>query len=525
MIRSIRTSAVPVLALVLGALAPTALRAQQQQHDGGADHDSIPQPLHVVTHHSARIGGTTVDYDATLGSILIRDDDDQPIGEIYYTAYRRTDLGDQDASHRPLTFAYNGGPGSASLWLHIGALGPKRVLTGDTAHVPPPPYQLTDNQYSILDVTDLVMIDPVGTGLSHTVGNGKGTQFWGIDEDARSLAQFITRYLSQNDRWNSPRYLLGESYGTTRSAALAKVLQNDNVDLNGVILLSSVLDFQTINFNPGNELPYIFYLPSYAATAWYHQVLPDRPAELEPFLDQVEKFAIGEYAHALLEGPDLPAAERSDVLDKLVQYTGLDRTYLERANLRVEYGAFMKELMREHNLVVGRLDSRFTGASEDWLGEDADYDPQSAAVSSAFASAFNRYLRDDLGYKGSRQYVVSGNVQPWNWQQGRVYWPGHTDVADDLADAMRRNPTLKVQLNSGYYDLATPYFASDYTMKHMQLPPRILANVETEKYKAGHMMYLYEPALARLKQNVAAFIQRTSSAATRAASMAGDAGF
>jgi carboxypeptidase C (cathepsin A) len=387
-----------------------------------------------------------------------------------------------------------------------------RVATPDTMHVPPPPYDLVDNQYSILDVTDLVMIDPVGTGLSRPLGDAEGHDFWGVDEDASSLAQFVTRFLGENDRWNSPRYLLGESYGTTRSAALGAVLQGrSNVDLNGIILVSAVLDFQTITFNPGNDIPYFLYLPSYTAVAFYHHALPDQPAQLQPLLDEVEHFAVTEYADALLQGDKLTGQARQEVLQKLHRYTGLSVDYLDAADLRVDNSQFEKELMRETGVVLGRLDARFTGFTEDGVGERADFDPQSASVSSAYASSWNRYLRDELGYDGTRDYRISGNVNPWNWQHGQQRgWPGHTNVAVDLARTMRQNPTLHVMLNSGLHDLATPYFAADYTMDHLGLPPELRGNVERVEYEAGHMMYLYEPALARFKTEVAGFIQRTS---------------
>ena len=469
-----------------------------------------PTPVHVTTQHEVTINGQRIDYDATVGDIILRNDSDQATAEVYYTAYTRRGVTDLD--HRPITFAYNGGPGSSSVWLHMGALGPRRVDIPDTTHAPPPPYRLVDNQYSPLDVTDLVLIDPVGTGYSKPVGKGKGSDFWGVDQDARSLAQFISRYLSENGRWNSPRYLLGESYGTTRSAALGYLLQQRwNIDLNGIILLSAVLDFQTITFDAGNDEPYVLYLPSYASVAWYHHALANRPAELRPFRKQVEQFATGGYAHALMMGDNLSAADRAGILDRLSQYTGLAKDYWDKANLRVDNSEFEKELLREHGEVVGRLDARFTGPTGDLLAQRAPYDPQSADISSAYASAFNQYMHEELHYGADKVYAISGNVNPWDWRHGpQRGWPGHTNVAVDLAAAMQRNPRLHVLLNAGLFDLATPYFAAEWTMDHLGLPPDLRKNISEAEYDAGHMVYVHVPSLAKFKENVAAFIQQTS---------------
>ncbi len=508
-------------ALLLAALmVPAGVAAQQGRpevqvrHENGAaaKKDADVKPEQVTTQHSATIGGQKIDYDATVGDIILRDDDDNPTAALYYTAYVRRGI--SDTSGRPLVFAYNGGPGSASIWVHMGAFGPKRVAVPDTTHAPPPPYPLEDNQYSLLDVADLVFIDPVGTGFSHPLGDATGKDFWGVDEDARSLAQFVTRWLSENGRWNSPRYLIGESYGTTRSATLGNLLQQrENVDLNGIVLVSAVLDFSTITFQPGNEMPYITYLPSYAAVAWYHDVLPEKPIELRPYLAEVEQFATGEYAHALLAGSDLDPAERGRVLDQLARYTGLDRDYLDRADLRVDASEFEKELMREHGLVVGRLDARFTGPTGDLLAERAPYDPQSSAISSAYTSLFNEYMHDELKFGRDRVYQVSGNVRPWNWTHGATRgWPGYTNVATDLAQAITQNPKLHVMLASGLFDLATPYFAAEYTMDHLGLPANLRGNIREEEYEAGHMMYVNPQSLAKLKTDIASFIAQTSRA-------------
>ncbi len=466
--------------------------------------------VHVVTHHSAMIGGKRIDYDATVGNIILRDSTDEPTAEIYYTAY--TQRGVTDRSRRPIMFAYNGGPGSSSVWVHMGLLGPKRVDIPDTVHSAPPPYHLVDNQYSMLDKADLVFIDPVGTGYSKPVGKAKGKNFWGVDQDASSLGEFVSRYLSESGRWNSPRYLMGESYGTTRSAALSAVLQNRyNIDLNGVILLSSVLDFQTITFDAGNDMPYVMYLPSYAAVAWYHNALASRPAELRPFLKEVEHFATTDYAQALMAGDNLSSADRAKIIAKLQQYTGLNSAYIDKANLRVNAGQFEKELLREHGQTVGRLDARFVGETGDLLAENAEYDPQSADISSAYVSLFNQYMHEELNYGRDKLYAISGRVNPWDWTHGdRRGWPGHTNVAVDLANTLSTNPKLHVMLNSGLFDLATPYFAAEWTMDHLGIPKQVRSQITEAEYMSGHMIYVNVPSLAQFKTNVAAFIDKTS---------------
>lgn len=503
-------------ALIVAAfLLPTTLAAQQrrfepqQSSSQQADQKTDVKPEHVTTQHSATIGGQKVDYDATVGDIILRDDDQNPTAAVYYTAYIRR--GVSDVTHRPVVFAYNGGPGSSSIWVHMGAFGPKRVATPDTTHSGPPPYRLEDNQHSLLDVADLVFIDPVGTGFSHPLGKATGKDFWGVDQDARSLAQFVTRWLTENGRWNSPRYLIGESYGTTRSAVLGNILQRESVGLNGIVFVSTVLDFQTISFQAGNDEPYIMYLPGYAAVAWYHDALPNKPPELRPFLKEVEQFATTDYAQALLAGSNLDATTRSRILDKLVQYTGLNRDYLDKANLRVDAGDFEKELLREKGLVVGRLDARFTGPTGDLLAERAPYDPQSADISGAYVALFRDYLRNQLNFKNDRIYQVSGNVRPWDWQHGfNRGWPGFTNVAVDLAQMLTENPRMHVMVAAGLYDLATPYFAAEYTMDHLGLPADLQAHIRIDEYDAGHMMYVNPTSLVKLKTDIASFMADTS---------------
>jgi carboxypeptidase C (cathepsin A) len=454
-----------------------------------------------------------VEYDAVFGSVILRDDDEKATAELFYTAYFRTN--DPDRSPRPIVFAYNGGPGSASFWLHMGVMGPRRVVTPVVGQQAPPPYTLEDNHFTLLDKTDIVMIDPVGTGFSRPLGEAQGSDFWGIDEDASSLSQFIRRILSGYQRWNSPRYLLGESYGTTRSAVLTRHLQRANVDLNGIVLVSAVLDFRTIQFAPSDDLPYVVNFPSYAVVAAYLDALPGPPpTDVPAFMEEVEEWSMTEYASALLRGGTLDEATRERVIDRMHRYTGLSREYIDLADLRVTAPEFEKELLRGQGQVVGRLDARFTGPSGDLLQQTPDHDPQSSAISSAYTSAFNTYLRDELGYDGDREYIPSGATRNWNWQRaqggGFIRGAGTPNVGPDLAAAIRFNPRLEVLLVNGIYDLATPYFAAVWTMDHLGLPPELRDNIQRADFAAGHMMYVEQSLLPQWKETLDAFIQRTS---------------
>ena len=465
--------------------------------------------------HSIVVGGETVSYDALIASTVLADAQDEPAAELFYTAYFRTN--GAPSRDRPLIFAYNGGPGSASFWLHMGIMGPRRVVTPEVGPQGAPPYPLEDNAYTVLDKADIVMVDPIGTGFSRPLGDTPGADFWGIDEDARSLAQFVRRFLSEHDRWNSPRYLLGESYGTTRSAVLARHLQRANIDLNGIVLVSSVLQFNTIQFAPGDDLPYIVNLPSYAVTARYLDALPDgQPEDMEAFMAEVEEWSLTEYATALLAGTTLDSITRARVADRMHRYTGLSRDFVEKSDLRVTAPAFEAELLRDQGKVVGRLDSRFVGPAGDVLGGRPSHDPQSTAISSAYTSAFNSYVRAELGYDGDREYVPSGGVRDWNWGRAGgggafVRGGGTPNVAPDLAEAMKRNPRLEVLLINGIYDLATPYFAAVWTIDRMGLPPELRGNVHRADFAAGHMMYVDQSLLPQWKETLDAFIDRTSS--------------
>ena len=487
------------------ALLPVRVCAQE-------DSPPEPTPSRWESHHSISVNGETVEYDAVLGSTILRDTQEKATAELFYTAYFRTNGG--DPSTRPIIFAYNGGPGSASFWLHMGIMGPRRVVTPNVGQQAPPPYPLEDNEYTLLDKADIVMIDPVGTGFSRPAGEATGTDFWGLDEDARSLTQFIRRFLSEYERWNSPRYLLGESYGTTRSAVLARHLQGANIDLNGIVLVSAVLDFNTILFPAGATLPYILNVPSFAVAAAYLDALPGgKPADLEAFKKEVEQWAMTDYATTILAGGAVDPQKRRTVLEQMHRYTGLSRDFLDQSDLRVSAPEFEKELLRDQRLVVGRLDARFTGPTGDQLETTPSHDPQSSAISSAYTSVFNTYIRSELGYDGNREYVPSGMARPWNWDRGTNIGfglPGIPNVAPDLATAIERNPRLEVLLINGIYDLATPYFAAVWTMDNMGLPPDLRDNIQRADFAAGHTMYVEQTLLPQWKRTLDAFIERTS---------------
>ncbi|MGD8277344.1 MAG: hypothetical protein PVH00_04930 [Gemmatimonadota bacterium] len=501
-----KTTPLRFLWVILPALAlpaPTAAQDAANDAAGAADR--------WESSHSIVMAGETVEYHAVVGSITLTNDDGEPSGDLFYTAYLRTNA---PAGPRPIIFAYNGGPGSASFWLHMGIMGPRRVVVSGTGPQGPPPYPLVDNEYTLLDIADIVMIDPIGTGFSHPLGDTPGSAFWGIDEDAASLTQFIRRFLSEYQRWNSPRYLLGESYGTTRSAVLAGHLQRANIDLNGIVLVSSVLQFNTIQFAPGDDIPYITNLPSYAVVAAYLDALPGgAPADLDTFRKDVEHWATTEYATALIAGGTLDPATRTRVIEQMHRYTGLSPDFIDKADLRVSAPEFEAELLRDRGLQVGRLDARFTGPVGDLLQTRPSHDPQSSAISSAYTSAFNTYLRDELGYDGDREYVPSGATRNWNWgraQEGDFGRGGGTpNVGPDLANAIRRNPKLEVLLVNGIYDLATPYFAAVWTMDHLGLPPDLRDNIQRADFPAGHMMYVEQSVLPHWKQTLDAFIART----------------
>jgi carboxypeptidase C (cathepsin A) len=501
------------------ALGATAAAAQDKPAGAGTGADAAKKPAETpkaeqsATQHSIEIGGKTVNYTATAGTLILRNDKDEPTAAFGYIAY--TLRGDVDASKRPITFAYNGGPGSSAIWLHMGALGPRRIVTADAGPTPPPPYRTVDNAYSVIDKTDLVMIDPVGTGFSHAVGDAKDKDFWGVDPDIESMSRFIKQYVTDNGRWNSPKYLLGESYGTTRSAGIVDRLQTqENMAFNGVILVSVAMDIESIFEWPGNDRPCALFLPTFAAVAAYHHALPHQPAQLEPFLAEVRGFALGEYTTALAKGAALGEQETDAVAAKLHEYTGLSVEYIKKAHLRVRESQFTQELLREHHVTVGRLDARFLGPSFDLLGEDSDYDPQSAAISSAFTAAFFDYLHRELKFGEGKTYHVESDAIGGNWDfkhkpAGFFIALPVANTSLDLAHAMGYNPNLRVLVLNGYYDLATPFLGTEETFDHMVLEKDQRSHVQMKYYEAGHMMYVHEPSLKQFKSDVGAFIDAT----------------
>jgi len=489
-------------------------KAADKPPDKPADAATPPAPKEEssVTDHSIKIGSQTIPYKATAATILIKNEKDEPTALIYSTAYTRSDV--KDSSQRPIAFVYNGGPGSSSVWLHMGSFSPKRVVTVNAEATPPAPYKLTDNANCLLDKTDLVFVDPVGTGFSHAVGKAADKDFWGVDQDVKSLAQFINTYISRNNRWNSPKFLIGESYGTFRSAALSNYLQNhDGMYFNGIVLISSVLDLGTISFNPGEDMPYVFYLPSYAATAWYHKVLANRPDNLPAFLEEARHFAQTQYLDALVKGSKLGSAEKAEIAKMMARYTGLSEDYLVKADLRVNLPQFMKELQRSRGLTTGRLDARFSGASYDLLGEYAEYDPQDTSITGPFTAAFNTYVREELKFGQDKVYHTAASDDAnngWDWKHrgagDNFGFPGSPNVEGDLIQAMLTNPHLQIEVENGLYDLATPFYATEYTMEHLGLPEKLQKNIHLQYYDAGHMMYLRDEDLVKLKTNIASFI-------------------
>jgi len=441
---------------------------------------------------------------------------------VFYVAYFKNGA---PTDARPITFLYNGGPGSATVWLHMGAFGPRRVVVPGDKHVPAAPYALVNNDYSLLDVSDLVFIDAPGAGFSRITGPDKEKAFWGVDADAYAFAEFITQFLGKYGRWNSPKFLFGESYGTTRSAVLVNQLETQRlVDFNGVILLSQILNFgldpDTPEANPGAEVPYELALPTYAATAWYHHKLgSDAPQDLDALVAEVEHFALTDYAVALQQGSSLSAADRDAMAAKLHKYTGLPVDYIKKARLRITGGEFEKELQDGQDTTTGRIDTRFAGPAMDALEKNPDYDPFIASIGSAYVSAFNDYVRKELKFGDDRTFRAFAHVDGhWDMDHhppgNNQPWGSSLNVMIDLATAMKYNPNLKVQLDAGYFDLATPFFQGVYEMQHLPMPDNLQANIEYKFYQSGHMVYAQESSARALHDNVADFIRRTSATAT-----------
>ncbi|WP_255550784.1 peptidase S10 [Granulicella sp. dw_53] len=502
-------------------------------------------PADSTTEGSVTVGGQTIAYKAVAGTITVgatdaqdaligldgkmlpdtgvnvpdaaKPEDAPPTARMFYAAYFKKGA---PSETRPVTFLYNGGPGSATMWLHMGSFGPRRVLTTDTQHDEAAPYKIVNNDYSLLDVSDVVFIDAPGTGFSRIMGKDKEKAFWGTDPDAHAFERFIRRFLTKYERWNSPKYLFGESYGTPRSAVLSADLQN--VDLNGIVLLSAILSFDNSadgpKWNPGVDQAYALALPTYAASAFYHKKLSNPPAALEPFLAEVEQFALGDYMAALLQGSDLPDARRQAIAEKLHNYTGLPVAYLLKANLRVSGGAFSKNLQDADGLTTGRLDTRYKGPDFNPTSEEAEYDPQSNAISSAYTTAINQYMRTELKYGSDQTYKPGAYMDAgftWDLRHQVPGGPpvgqgeGGVNVMPDLALTMKSNPKMKVLLAGGYYDLATPYFEGKFEMHHLPIPLALQKNISYKYYPSGHMVYVNDEVLKQFHADVAAFIQGT----------------
>jgi carboxypeptidase C (cathepsin A) len=459
-----------------------------------------------VTKHSAKINGKEIKYTVTAGKLVMKDDEGKPKALVFFIAYTKNDV--KELSQRPVSFAFNGGPGSSSVWLHLGALGPRRVKVPDDATQTPPPYSLADNPHSLLDITDLVFIDPVSTGFSRPATGEKGDQFHGYEEDLRSVGQFIHDYVTKYGRWRSPKFLIGESYGGLRAAGLSGYLRDRyNMVLNGVIMVSPALNYETIGFAFGNDLPYILFVPGYAAAAWYHKALPGdlQALSLEEVVKQATAFALNEYTLAMMKGQSLGDEERNAVAEKLARYTGLSKDYVLQAKLRISMQRFAKELLRKKSQSVGRFDSRYTGIDEDDAGESPDYDASSAAVFAPFTAAINDYLHNDLKVEDEHVYeILTDKVRPWSYGRYTSQFP---DATNTLRESMSANPFLKLFVASGYYDLATPPATVAYSVGHMRLPRELQKNIEHKFYDGGHMMYVYEPSMVKLRKDLGEFYE------------------
>jgi len=505
-------------AAALAAMLSCGLAQAADTKSGGeatkpaAESEPPPEPKSKSTRHEVTIGGQKIRYTATVGWLIMKDDAGKPIARFGYTAYTRD--GVKDLAQRPVLFAFNGGPGSSSIWLHMGILGPRRVVVSDPDYSPPPPSQRVDNEFSVLDVTDIVMIDPVGTGFSKPLGEAKGADFWGVDQDIKSVGAFIKRWVTENGRWASPKYLLGESYGGMRSAGLADHLQTvHGMNLNGVVLVSPFLNSMSGVDGIEADLPHALYLPTLAATAWYHGLIANKPASLEAYMAEVERFAYDEYLPALTRGYTISAEEKRAVAAKLATYTGTRPDYWEKADLRVTHTQFLQELKRDQRQIAGRIDSRFVGPAMNPLAENMNYDPFFPAVGPAYTAAFLDYMHNELGFGRDEEYVVSAFGVKWDWkhkQPGTDDWfsPAPNTVPD-LARALTKNPGLHVLVQQGWYDLATPHFIMKHDIDHLDITPEARARIRTEYYEAGHMMYLHGPSMGKYREDLARFIRET----------------
>jgi carboxypeptidase C (cathepsin A) len=478
-----------------------------------AEEKPVPEAKVSVTKHQIHIGGGALAYTATAGTMLMKNDKDEPIALFGFTAYAKDGA---DPHTRPIVFAYNGGPGSASAWLHMGILGPKRTVLADLEHNTRGPFRTVENEFSIIDTADLVMIDPVGTGFSRPVGKGEGKDFWGVDQDIASVSNFIVQYLSKYGRWASPKFVLGESYGGMRTGGVSfRLFTKHNVALNGVILVSPYLDVAAGSAGLRLDDPYVNFLPTFASTAWYHHALAQRPAELQPFLREAEAFAQDVYAPVLYKGKRATPAERQTVLAGLARFTGVSAEYWDRANLRLDEGRFLQQLLRDKGEVVGRVDSRYKSGLIGPLAEAQAYDPYGSSVAPAIVATFNDYYRQELKVESEREYVLSGDLwDKWDDRHAQPDLGGYkspiANTAVDLAQAMTMNPNMKVLIQQGYFDLAVPYRTIEFVVDHLDIAPGLRDNVRIAYYDAGHMMYVHPPSMAKFKRDLSEFVATNS---------------
>lgn len=487
---------------------PVEVKKKEREH--GAKHaipaiDEAKLAKLSITNHSITINNKVIHYKATTGYMLMKDESGKLQASVFFIAYSKERV--TDVKTRPITFAFNGGPGSASLWLHMGALGPKRVKMSEEGFPLPQPFEYVDNEHSWLEFTDLVFIDPVSTGYSRPAPGVDKKQFHGVEEDVKSVGDFIRLYITKNERWLSPKFICGESYGTTRAAGLSGYLQDTyGMYLQGLVLVSSIMNFHTARFVPGNDLPYPLFLPSYTAAAWYHKKLPGKYQEdLFTTLKEVEQWALSDYWLALAKGDTLTETERNRVIDKLAQYTGLSKKYIDQSNLRIEIYRFTRELLRDEKQRIGRLDNRFKGNLLDVEGDEFEEDPSYIAIYGPYTAAVNDYIRQQLKYTNDLPYWPIASVRPWNW--GKFH--GYVNVAEVLRRAINKNNHLKVMIANGYYDMATPYFATLYTVNHMNLAKSLRNNIVMKYYEAGHMMYIHKASRQKLRDDAYEFYMST----------------
>jgi carboxypeptidase C (cathepsin A) len=487
----------------------------KSENGSSKDVPELIEEMPVVTQHEIRLGERTLKYTVTAGRMPLKNNEGKIEAQVFFIAYTKDDA--PDAAQRPLMFSFNGGPGSASVWLHLGVLGPKRVQMLPDGGMPAPPYRLIENEATWLDLTDLVFIDPVGTGYSRPRDAETGKKFWSVQGDVEAVGEFIRLYLTRYQRWASPLFLVGESYGTTRAAGLAGHLIEKGIAFNGILLVSSVLNFQTLDFDKGNDLPYALFLPTFTATAWYHKRLaPELQADLQTTLEKVEHWVETEYVRILAKGDRLSAEERETAIAHLAHFTGLQTEFIDQCDLRITQQRFCKELLRSDRRTVGRLDSRFKGLDALGVTSEPDFDPSMAAIRPPYTAAFNHYIRAELNYESDLEYYILGGGigSAWNFSQTE-HNLGYTDTSEALRSAFVRNTHMRLFVASGYYDLATPYFATEYTLSHMGLDSSLRGNIATAKYEAGHMMYIQIESLAKLKADVADFLRDTLQAASR----------